>query len=948
MTMSISEFLSLVLPERGTYCIQGLKSTSNKQYFCIEQHDAELKAEWLIQQEYNVYFACSKFKSATRNNKNVECIKVFFLDIDCGKGKPYPDHQSGSEAAMKFCAANNLPTPLMVNSGNGLHLYWVMDVEMSAAVWKPLAEALKDMCIKSKFDADHGVTADLSRIMRLPGSQNHKTSPPLETEVLNTTDVQTFESFRVLLGALPMVGLKRTAKSTEPVEDEYVLKVPSHISRIPSPLMLRNIEQQTHKLFSKILERSPTQTGCAQLDRIVLDQATIPEPEWRAGLSIARNCSDWEKYIHVISEGHPGYDANKTEAKAAETLDKPYTCDTFARLVPKLCSKCAHKGKIKSPIQLGMEHLVAESSEVIVMDGDLPVVYTVPTMPPGYNRLRDGGIFSTDKDGNEIIVYEHDLYLVKRMRDNTRGDLALCRVHLPLEKIREFVIPLYFFSSNEKLRELLASNGIIGAAKQMERITAYLIISAKYHQTLMNLEILHPQFGWANDDTSFILGDREITATEIRYSPPSEITESLTKLIYPKGSLSEWRRVIETYNRPGFEPQAFALLAGIGALMMKFSGHRGAFVNVMHGDSGTGKTTTQKVINSFYGHPTDLLSKETDTLAYKLHLMGVLNNLPVCYDELTNISPANTSVLLYAASQGQGPARMQGSVNLARKNETSWATIAIGSSNSSLVQKLHSLKATTNGEVMRLVEFTMPPTGILQKAEAYELYERTLHANFGMAFPILIQALLQDLPKEIIELGVIQDRFDSAANLQSKDRFHSSVIANGLFIGYKCREIGLFTFDMERHEEWARKTLLPQIQEGLKTMADVYSDVVGSFINKHISNLLIINGQNDPESGRGKLADRFPTNGLVVRIEPDTKVLYIASKAFRNYCTEEQVVCRDLLQRLKETGAYIGEVRKRLAAGTSVISPPVWCFQFGYDEEDGFMDGVLNAKNPHH
>ena len=932
MTMSISEFFSLVLPERGKYCIQGLTPTSNKQYFCNTQEEAEARAEELIQQQYNVYFACSKFKSNLRNNKNIECIRVFFLDIDCGKGKPYPDHISGATAGVAFCKSVGLPAPTIINSGNGLHLYWVMDRDLSAAEWKPLAEALKGLCIKSKFDADHAVTADLSRIMRLPGSQNHKVSPPLETEVLSVAAVQEFESFRTILGAAPILP------KLEVVGEEGLIEVgaepPEHIPRGLSPLMLRKVDQ-THKLFSKIL-----QSGCAQLDRIVLDQATIPEPEWRAGLSIARNCSDWEQYIHVISEGHPGYDADKTETKAAETLDKPYTCDTFAKLVPNLCDNCVHKGKIKSPIQLGMELIVAESSELIVMDGDTPVVYTVPDMPPGYSRLHNGGIFYTDKDDHEIIVYEHDIYLVKRMRDNTRGDLVLCRLHLPLEKVREFVIPLTYLSNNEKLRELLASNGVIGAAKQMERITAYLIISAKYHQTLMNLEILHPQFGWANNDTSFILGDREITATEIRYSPPSEITESLAKLIYSKGDLSEWRRVIETYNRPGFEPQAFALLAGIGALMMKFSGHRGAFVNVMHGDSGTGKTTTQKSVNSFFGHPTNLLSKETDTLAYKLHLMGVFNNLPVCYDELTNITPVNTSILLYAASQGQGPARMQGSANIARKNETSWATIAIGSSNSSLVQKLHSIKAATNGEVMRLLEYTMPPTGILSKAEAYELYEQTLHNNFGMALPILIQALLQDLPKEIAALGKIQARFDADASLQSRDRFHSAVISNGLFIGYKCREIDLFTFDMERHEEWARQTLLPQIHGAIREMDDVYMDVLGLFIHKHMSHILIIDGVLEAGSPRGRLADRFPTNELIIRLEPDTKLMYIASKPFRDHCTMEQMVCRDLLEDLKRKGIYLGEKRVRLSSGTNVVSPPIWCLKFAYQEDDSYLSGI--------
>ena len=63
---------------------------------------------------------------------------------------------------------------MLINSGYGIHVYWVLTESISYAEWLPVAQGLKDMCIQHNLLADNGVTADAARVLRVPGTRNHK------------------------------------------------------------------------------------------------------------------------------------------------------------------------------------------------------------------------------------------------------------------------------------------------------------------------------------------------------------------------------------------------------------------------------------------------------------------------------------------------------------------------------------------------------------------------------------------------------------------------------------------------------------------------------------------------------------------------------------------------------------------------------------------------------
>src|SRR5208283_1538708 len=82
------------------------------------------------------------------------------------------------EVVLKFVHAAQLPFPTaLVCSGGGWHVYWISDKPLTVPEWKTYAEGLYALALKHGLKCDP-VTTDAARILRVPGTFNHKTAPP--------------------------------------------------------------------------------------------------------------------------------------------------------------------------------------------------------------------------------------------------------------------------------------------------------------------------------------------------------------------------------------------------------------------------------------------------------------------------------------------------------------------------------------------------------------------------------------------------------------------------------------------------------------------------------------------------------------------------------------------------------------------------------------------------
>ena len=92
--------------------------------------------------------------------------------------------------------------------------------------------------------------------------------------------------------------------------------------------------------------------GCSFIKHCETDASTLNEQEWYAMLTITARCMNGTKLSHRLSEPHPQYSPDETDAKIEHALRDtgPYTCAKIKEFSPDSCRKCQHYGKIKSPI----------------------------------------------------------------------------------------------------------------------------------------------------------------------------------------------------------------------------------------------------------------------------------------------------------------------------------------------------------------------------------------------------------------------------------------------------------------------------------------------------------------------------------------------------------------------------------------------------------------------
>ena len=151
-----------------------------------------LSLSWV---ENDTYFACAEYlTSDNRTGANVSGAYAFWLDIDCGEekaaaGKGYSTVEEVEKALSVFCTKAGIPLPThLVNSGSGLHVYWVLDSKVDRETWQAIARKLKALTKTLVFLADDSRTSDIASVLRIPGTLNYKYNPPRPVSLLRATD----------------------------------------------------------------------------------------------------------------------------------------------------------------------------------------------------------------------------------------------------------------------------------------------------------------------------------------------------------------------------------------------------------------------------------------------------------------------------------------------------------------------------------------------------------------------------------------------------------------------------------------------------------------------------------------------------------------------------------------------------------------------------------------
>ena len=932
--MNSLDFLRVLLSDNGHYCIFAANGDTRIQKFYDTIEDAERAGQEFSARGLHAYFALGTYNEASnRKAINVREMKSLFLDLDCGPLKEYPSQKAAVDALRAFCKKLSLPKPMMVNSGNGVHVYWPLTEAVSAGQWVIEAQRLKQACVDNGLLADPVVTANLAQILRIPGTYNYKSDPPLPVEFFGVSmpEPVVLDEFTSKLGVLakPVLNIDL---GNDALYDAYV--------------------DNSENVFKTIMKKTVEGRGCEQLKYIAMNQSEVSEPLWRAGLSIAKFCSDGDIAATKISSKHPNYNEAAMRKKMDE-IKGPYTCARFDELNEGTCRDCPLWGEIKSPIVLGKrirqsEGEVTVTAPILKAGVKKSEDFAIPEFPSPYFRGAAGGVWTrssnADGDVEEDLIYHHDIYITRRLHDIELGETLVFRLHLPRDGVRQFNVPLTSITSREEFRKCMAKEGVTAFGKGMDKLMAYTTKWVDELQRTTVADEAHRQFGWADDNMdAFVLGDKLVTATGVDFNPPSTATASLIGAFEAKGTREKNLELLEFYNKPHYELHQYVVGVGFGSPLMAVTGLNSMSIH-LYGGSGVGKTTAQMAALGIWGSPDELMNKPEDTHNARMLRGEVMHNIPLVSDEMTNVNGDQMSDYVYQVSGGRQKNRMSGNGNVERARGKPWHLLALSSGNTSAWEILGRYKASPKAEMLRMFEVRvkkMISTTGDNTATANLIHD--FNSNYGHLGQEYIQWVInnKDEVRQIVES--VRVRLDKAAGLGPENRFWSNgnaVIISGLMI---AKKLGLVNYDVGAVYKWVVGELISRNSYVNDVGASV-TQTLNNYLSENYNNMLKIESTEDlrgkNENGLDQLVPigASPRGHLVARYEPDTKMLFLRIKPFKEWCVDQQINYQSVVDELKsKLGAK--RVKKRLTKGTDFNLPPESVLEMKFSEMEGDSDG---------
>jgi hypothetical protein len=852
--MNTLDFLRHVLPSTGWYVVTVIDSGSapkQRSFDNIEQLASFANA--LSDKGHNVYYAVASFsESGTRKATAVSALKALFLDIDCGEDTPkkYATKKDGLLALGQFVKDTGLPKPMVVSSGNGWHVYWVLEEDLPISEWKPLAESLKAACRAHSFKVDPSVPADAARVLRPAGTINPKGGN--EVKVMINAEPTTTEALRQCLNKFGGPVVPRPSRGFTNNKTTLIDKLAVRQDYPPA---------KPDVIVSK----------CAQVNWAVNNQKDVSEPMWYGVIGIAAFCEAPEDTAIAWSKDHPTFSEDETIRKVdhwKNAATGPTTCAKFDSERPDICKSCRFNGRIGSPARLGLQR------EEVTVEQTAPdqVAFQVQ-IPKPFKRTADG--IKQVTDGTDIDVCKFDLYPVGYGYDETLGYEVVRyhwnRPHVGWKELR--FRQAFLAAENREFATAIADQGIVLASKN--QTLSFQTMLRSYMDELRKIKAvtnLYSTMGWKENNTQFLIGDRIIKRDDSGSAVVENINLAATsqklgeKLFDVKGSLRDWSLLTSVIERGNLPVHGFALGVAFSAPLYQFSGLRGVVISLC-GPTGSGKSIAQLWMQSIYGIPDKLHFAAKYTQNAVFSRFGFYNNLPITIDEATMMPDKEVGDFCYWVTQGKDKARLN--KNAEEKEAKTWGLPCVTSSNRSLGSKMMSSGMDTDAQLARLLEINMHAVPMFSdSSNAGKKIFDTLSNNYGLAGEVLLKHLVElgeDGVRAMIEDHRIRFFQKYDVRFSGQERFWEQGIVNADLGNELASKLNLIQYD---YEKCTRSVLsqLGMLRDTVKSNQMDAFDMLAAYLNDTSSETVtVMHTLGNPKA----LTDqsRIPRNGIRVRID---------------------------------------------------------------------------------
>ncbi|MDE2471857.1 MAG: DUF927 domain-containing protein [Bradyrhizobium sp.] len=534
--------------------------------------------------------------------------------------------------------------------------------------------------------------------------------------------------------------------------------------------------------------------------------------------------------------------------------------------------------------------------------------------------------------------------------DTTRFSYKFMR-YLPQEGWKDIVLDAKLMFGASGSAELADRGVVLHEHKHFLNYVRHAV--TEFHED-EETHIRYDQFGWKNDNSSFLYGKHLYTSAGPVEAIGAKEVATRSQWIGPRkgGSLHAWTDAADSLFAADMEAYSAIVLASFAAPLMRFQSadEGGAILHLFTPGSGQGKTTALTGAWTVWGQREGLSLTNDDTRVSKPIAIGTLANLPVIYDELRDKDPEVIKRMVVMFTEGRD--RMRGMIDgTIRHTKANWQTIMLSAANSSLLDQLQG--DGVDAPAFRVLELSsqLPPN--IDKTKGDRL-KRIMNENAGHAGDAYLRYLMQ--PEVLAWARAALERWTEEiwhqTKLDSAHRFRVRAVGAIAVASTIVKKLELLHFNTDRILEWLMGQLGSSLNVGTVSaaaMSESASMSFGQFINDHMSEVLIVADRFKPRK-EPMVPIRSPIHRLSMRYELATRRVFIAESVFRDWAIEKGMSPRHILAELER--AQVVVARKRavtLSAGTNIPGAQVMCIEANaaHPIMSGLVASVEELELPH-
>lgn len=905
--------------------------------------------------------------TVARSADNAMALKAVWLDIDVkDPPKGYATREEALRTLDMFIKASSLPFPTcIVGSGGGLHVYWISDRPLTVDEWRPYAEGLKAAALQYGLRCDAGLTTDCARILRVPETQNFKTTPPRPVEILFLADLDyKFDE------ALQSIALHGVTTITATVKHAPAYDLSAFVGKKPIMEFVDDHLSDGLKREDNPLDPRPIVRGCPFFkDAFKTHGKNHTQPLWNLAILSTTFFEKGDALAHEIGNAHPGYTAASTDAmyerKLKERQQKKLgwpSCKAIEGEGCGFCKTCPHFGKIKSPLNLALSAPPQSPLTPAALQAAQPPDLMLPKS------------YAVDpKTG--IICYVAELPIDRGPAIQQLVPLFKCVLSNPWiqagpsalnfktttdkGRSRDVSIPEAKMASMSSLMVELFNQGVLPNTQIETKVREFIVSWKAAIQDRVQAQQTVP-FGWVVDGDGgevkgFAFGGKVMhkKPNEGQDTPSGYGDNEIRHRYEPTGKIETWfkaMKMITDQNRPDLEiiiATAFAapLMQFVGKDMVTFSAW---------GDSGAHKSTALKIAAAVWGHHKLTVEVHTSTAKGVLKRIGQIVNLPLFWDELSDTHTIeHVFKTMFVGNQG-----VEGSTLKSDRSSNArgmWRTILSINLNQSFLDYVAKRQRSTDAGVYRVFEYWVEKKESTLSEAVVSNMIQDLEYNYGNVGLKFAKLISQD--PDAIKAWVMEeeDKWAKLVNATGPERnwvAACTVVLCGAALANACGcEFHIEGIKQQLYKAYIdlrhRRTTLGNATGSMVSVRDVVLEWLRDKADHTIWTRSINMGRGKPRaneiiwprpSPQGK---QFP---VLSQFGIENRILRISRKAFVSWLDEKEYAPAVTLRGLAN---HFNVVQKEaaLGSGTTRAEGQEALIQFPI-EQGSPLEPMLYSKTP--